>query len=179
MVAEIILPKDKRFCECGCGELIFTHNRNGVLRFKKGHNRRGVEGPRGPNSSRWNGGIKKSSHGYIMVYKPKHPKAMKDGYVYQHILVLEQKLGRPLLPNEDTHHVNGIKTDNRSENLVNMIHGKHTTITNTIDMSSRVCQYCGGTKTNHRNWYKSGTQCAYCYNKLARQSYIVRRQLKF
>jgi hypothetical protein len=165
MVDGTTIPKDKKLCECGCGELIFTHNRNGILRFKKGHNRRGIAGPRGPDNGNWKGGIRKSSHGYIMVLKPGHPKATKEGYVYQHILVLEEKLGRPLLPNEDTHHINGIKTDNSPENLINLKHGEHTTLTNTIDMSSRVCRYCGGRKTNHRNWYENGTQCAYCYNK--------------
>lgn len=70
----------------------------------------------GKDAARWKGG-RRLCMGYWIIYKPKHPYATKQGYVMEHRLVMENKLGRYLKPEELVHHVNHVKTDNRPENL--------------------------------------------------------------
>lgn len=84
----------------------------------------------GPKNPRWNERLQ-STDGYKLVrVPPDHPRAWsrRHPYAYEHIILMEQRLGRPLQAGECVHHINGNKQDNRPENLtiVNRHqHGKH------------------------------------------------------
>lgn len=65
----------------------------------------------GSNNTNWKGGRTKR-YGYVLTYSPNHPKATKQGYVFEHRLVMEHYLQRYLTPKERTHHL-GKRDDNR------------------------------------------------------------------
>jgi len=87
--------------------------------------------PKGEDSPHWKGGKYTTKRdGYIFTYCPKHPFAKRNGkggggYVLEHRLVMEKIIGRYLTKEEDVHHKNGIKDDNRPENLMLISHNHH------------------------------------------------------
>lgn len=58
-----------------------------------------------------------NNEGYRLLSKKNHPNSMKEGRILEHVYVMSQFLGRPLFKHEKVHHKNGIKSDNRIENL--------------------------------------------------------------
>jgi hypothetical protein len=59
-------------------------------------------------------GVRRMPNGYTQI------RIMENGkckWVLEHRHVMEQHLGRKLMPFENVHHVDGIKTNNKAENL--------------------------------------------------------------
>jgi hypothetical protein len=98
----------------------------------------------GPDRWNWNGGRTTTVVGYVRVRRPDHPRADSNGYVAEHVLVAEKKIGRLMKDDENVHHLNEKKGDNREENLRVMRRGDHTRLHAPHD-------YRWGKKTRTRN----------------------------
>ena len=80
----------------------------------------------GKNASNWNGGVRRTRKGYVQILMPEHKRADKGEYVMEHIVVYEKATGIEVPQNCCIHHLNGIKNDNRIENLCMMTNSAHT-----------------------------------------------------
>ena len=130
------------YCHCGCGQrtplarethLYWGQDKLPViagwpLRYRVGHQPILQRGRRNANFK----GQDRLVDGYRQVYAPQHPRAVNN-YVREHILIMEQHLGRPLRyygksrgDNEIVHHINGNRADNRLENLQVMTAREHS-----------------------------------------------------
>ncbi len=94
-----------------------------------------ITGQNGANNPGWKEGKHIGERGYVFIRKPEHPRVLSNGYVAEHRLVMEEKLGRYLTRWEHVHHINGIKGDNRPENLELVNATSHNLITR---MESRI-----------------------------------------
>lgn len=113
---------------------------------------------------------------YIGVYAPNHPRATKEGVVYEHVLVAEEKLGRYLKDEEVVHHIDENKYNNSSENLMvfktNSDHSsfhkgnKNIKLDNDVYVTLNkkekyiVCPIC-----NKNKMYNTAKMCIKCTNK--------------
>lgn len=69
--------------------------------------------------------IAKLVKGRLGVWVPDHPKANSRGYVLLARWIMEQHIGRYLTEFEQVHHINGVKNDDRLENLMIVTRGEH------------------------------------------------------
>ncbi len=120
----------KNISEANKGRLFSEEHKKKISESKKGNKaclgrkcseetkRKMREIMKGENNPRWKGGKYRNSQGYIEV-------RTENGYTKEHRLVMEKYLGRKLDRWEFIHHKNGIKTDNRIENLEIVINKAH------------------------------------------------------
>lgn len=88
----------------------------------------------GKHHAMWKGGKITKGSGYVGIWKPDHPSADKQGYVYEHTLVMEQKIGRvPVKGKESVHHVDGDKQNNHPDNLYLCTHKSHVAVHRQIE----------------------------------------------
>ena len=93
-----------RTCDIhGCDR---KHKAHGLcfLHYQRVRNRTPLDKPE-PGTER-----SKDASGYVITYVGRKK-------YYEHRLIMEQMLGRPLIAGENVHHVNGQRDDNRPENL--------------------------------------------------------------
>ena len=151
-------------CACGCGGKPTVPTKNNKinkrikgqpLRYIHGHN----SGPGELNPS-WKGGRHNLKTGYVLVQNAKHPRANKDGYVLEHILIAEKALGKFLPEKTVVHH----------HSPTQLVVCQDTAYHNFIHQRKRAYESCG-----HAHWRK----CKYCKQYDYPENLIIFKSAKY
>jgi len=126
-------------CACGCGappakgrRFISGHNLR-TIEKTDAHRQRIAEGQRRAWETKRTrmplGSTRLDANGYRLV------KVREGGgrWDKEHVIVAESAIGRRLLDGEHVHHINGVKTDNRPENLHVMTKSEHGSAHRSLD----------------------------------------------
>jgi hypothetical protein len=118
---------------------------------------------RGAAHPSWKGNTKRMTLGYMHTRTRGHPRADKNGYVREHILIVELARQQELRSTAPVHHVNEDKTDNRNENLVAC---DSTGYHQLLHKRQRALDACG-----NANWRK----CRHCKRYDAPENLVISR----
>jgi len=133
-------PKDNSFVKktCDSCEVEYWEKKYSAFRYKKSfcsnpcHWESLKTSQRFSNNPFWKGGriIRK---GYVQIKLGKgEPGTDSQGYIREHHLVMMKKIGRLINKNEEVHHKNKIKDDNRIENLMLLTKAEHSRLHNPL-----------------------------------------------
>lgn len=103
--------------------------------------------------------------GYKLI-KSNHKKSI-NGMYYEHIIIMEKFIGRPMFDWESIHHINEIKDDNRIENLFLCSRREHDKAHGMKNISMYKL---------HPNWIKK--TCKYCKKDFYGSPSVIKRRVK-
>ena len=123
-----LYEKGSRKDYCKCGKIKCARSKSckvcgykKISKFMKGRTPKNLslinKNKKGSGNPAWKGGIT-LSNGYMKVHAKKHPYRDRDGYVFVHRLIMEQRIGRLLKKEEVVHHKDSNTLNNNPDNLV-------------------------------------------------------------
>jgi hypothetical protein len=103
----------------------------------------------GEKHPRWKGGIT-THNGYNIRKCPLHPRADKDGYVMESVLIAEKTMGKYLPPQAVVHHADSKTNNDANSNLVVcenteyhfLLHRRLIALRESGNANNRKCVYC-------------------------------------
>lgn len=147
----------KRFCsrECNCKHWQKVcqekiHNDPLLMKKRRDNSRRSYRKQKGLDldaplliAKKGTGHLGKN--GYRIIFKPGHPNSLNRGSIFEHTYIMSEHIGRALVEGETVHHKNGIRDDNRIENLElwNNRHGKGQRVEDRINFYKEFLDFYG------------------------------------
>ena len=117
------------------------------------------------DGSQWDAGWI-DNRGRFRVYRPDYPRAYAGGYALRAHVVWWLARGVPHAKGTDLHHHNGIKTDDRLDNLQQIGHGEHSRRHKALPPMTLQCRHCGRlfvrTAKKVRSRIREGIPIKYC-----------------